>query len=269
MNHFEKKGIKAVGGVRISEIKANKILAEDGRQFPCDVPIWATGAEPQKVLQSTDLDILRGYIQVNDFMQSTTYPNVFAGGDCVSFESNKDDKPFPPKAGVYAVREGPFIAENASEFIKAQHENREPELKKYVPQPVFLSLLMTADSSAIGQKWGISFNGPWVWEMKDFIDTSFMKIFDPNYLFRDYKTKGTAEPVENNELFDDESKDDQAKLAEARAFALTLDHKKAAQMLKDVETEDGFMSRWMIIERMTKDDSFRDLVIPEVQLLDQ
>ena len=67
---------------------------------------------------------------------------------------------------------------------------------------------MTGDSSAIGQKWGISFNGPWVWKMKDYIDRSFMKIFDPNYLFNDYKTKGTEDPLENNELFEEENKED-------------------------------------------------------------
>jgi len=44
-------------------------------------------------------------------MQSTSHPNVFAGGDCVTMETYAHEKPqFPPKAGVYAVREGPFIA---------------------------------------------------------------------------------------------------------------------------------------------------------------
>ena len=43
--------------------------------------------------------------------------------------------------------------------------------------------------------------------MKDEIDRSFMKIFDPNYLFRDFKTKGYAEPLENNELFEEENKE--------------------------------------------------------------
>lgn len=44
--------------------------------------------------------------------------------------------------------------------------------------------------------------------MKDFIDRSFMKIFDPNYLFKDYATQGTLEPLENNELFEEETKED-------------------------------------------------------------
>ena len=42
--------------------------------------------------------------------------------------------------------------------------------------------------------------------MKDYIDTSFMKLFDPNYLFEGYKERGLegAIPLESNELFEDE-----------------------------------------------------------------
>ena len=32
-----------------------------------------------------------------------------------------------------------------------------------------------------------------------------MRLFDPNYLFKDYATKGCSEPIEINELFDDEA----------------------------------------------------------------
>lgn len=70
---------------------------------------------------------------------------------------------------------------------------------------------MTGDGKAIGTKFGIAFAGKWVWKMKDHIDTSFMKLFDPLYLFKDFENKGTAEPVENNFLFEDEKADEVAK----------------------------------------------------------
>lgn len=47
---------------------------------------------------------------------------------------------------------------------------------------------MTGDGKAIGTKFGIAFSGKWVWNMKDYIDRSFMKLFDPKYLFKDYET---------------------------------------------------------------------------------
>ena len=52
-------------------------------------------------------------------MQSTSHPNVFAGGDCVTME-NYADKPYPTKAGVYAVRAGPIIAQNLMNYIEGK-----------------------------------------------------------------------------------------------------------------------------------------------------
>jgi selenide,water dikinase len=96
-------------------------------------------------------------------MQSTSHPNIFAGGDCVTMETYAEEN-FPPKAGVYAVRAGPFIGQNVARFLTGQ------ELLKYVPQREFLSLLMLGDGTAIGTKFGITFSGKWVWKMKDYID---------------------------------------------------------------------------------------------------
>ena len=64
----------------------------------------------------SDLTLLEGFFRVNNYMQSTSHPNIFAGGDCVTMESYID-KPYPTKAGVYAVRQGPIIAENVKNYI--------------------------------------------------------------------------------------------------------------------------------------------------------
>ena len=69
---------------------------------------------------------MNGYFRVNDFMQSTSHPNVFAGGDCVTMETYAHEN-FPPKAGVYAVRAGPIIAQNVVKYIKNE------ELTPYIP----------------------------------------------------------------------------------------------------------------------------------------
>ena len=45
---------------------------------------------------------------------------------------------------------------------------------------------MTGDGSAIGTKFGIAFSGKWVWLMKDYIDSGFMKLFHPNFLYENY-----------------------------------------------------------------------------------
>ena len=123
---------------------------------------------------------MNGYFRVNDFMQSTSHPNIFAGGDCVTMETYASEN-FPPKAGVYAVRAGPFIAKNIMSFLKNE------SMTKYVPQRQFLSLMMLGNGKCIGTKFGMTMVGKWVWGMKDYIDLSFMHLFDPKYLFQDGK----------------------------------------------------------------------------------
>jgi len=85
------------------------VIFKSGVKKECNVAVWATGAEPQQVSMDSDLELMRGYFRVNNYLQSTSHPNVFAGGDCITMESYVEEN-FPPKAGVYAVREGPVIA---------------------------------------------------------------------------------------------------------------------------------------------------------------
>lgn len=94
--------------------------------------------------------------------------------------------PYPTKAGVYAVRQGPILSQNIISYVKKEN------LTKYEPQNSFLSLMITGDGSSIGQKFGISFVGKWVWKMKNAIDMSFVDLFNPNYLFKDFKNSGTS-----------------------------------------------------------------------------
>lgn len=168
---------------------------------------------------------------------------------------------FPPKAGVYAVRAGPILAQNVTNYIQ------QLPLTKYIPQKGFLSLLMTADGKAIGTKFGIAFSGRWVWNMKDYIDMGFMKLFDPHYLFKDFETKRFAEPLEKNELFDDEKKEEMIKVAPLREKVATMDPQTAAKTLKCEEDEIEFYERLFIIDRMGKDESYAKDVVDEFKIL--
>lgn len=247
-NQLKEKEIEVVPNARVQEIKEDRVILKDGSEIECNVAVWATGADPQKVSADSDLELLKGFFRVNNFMQSTTYKNVFAGGDCVTMESYVD-KPYPTKAGVYAVRQGPIIAENVKNFIQGK------PLVEYVPQTGFLSLVMTGDGNSIGSRNGISFYGEWVWKLKDYIDGSFMKLFDAHYLFKDYKKNGTKYPLPNFALFDDADEDQKAEIERLRNIANAMSPADAAQKLASSEVGDNqFQERWQILQRMTREE---------------
>ena len=80
---LEQRGIDVINNSTVTEVRPNSVLLNDGREIPCDVAVWATGADPHTVSADSDLDILKGFFRVNDHLQSTSHPNVFGGGDCI------------------------------------------------------------------------------------------------------------------------------------------------------------------------------------------
>jgi NADH dehydrogenase FAD-containing subunit len=107
-----------------------------------------------------------GFVEINDCLQSTSHPQVFAAGDIAS------SLHYPrPKAGVFAVRQGPPLADNLLNFAFDQ------PLRRHQPQRDALSLLSTGGRHAIACWYGLVWEGDWVWRWKDSIDRRFMQRF--------------------------------------------------------------------------------------------
>ncbi len=144
-----------------------ELIISDGSRLLTDDVIWAVSAgSPQWPVKTGLACDQRGFISVNKYLQSISHPNVFAAGDIAHFS------PQPlAKSGVYAVRDGQFLAHNLRRAIAGQ------SLKPYHPQRRFLSLLMTGDKAAIASRGALSIRGQWVWRWKDYIDRRFMQRF--------------------------------------------------------------------------------------------
>ena len=110
----------------------------------------------------------RGFIATDRCLRSTSGFPVFAVGDTGTMIAEP-----VPKAGVYAVRQGPILWQNVGRLLAGQ------SLREYVPQRSFLKLINRGDGYAIGQWKGFSFSGKWVMRLKDSIDTRFMEMFRP------------------------------------------------------------------------------------------
>ena len=53
---------------------------------------------------------------------------------------------------------------------------KEDEFLSYNPQTKFLKLITLGDEEAFGNKFGISFRGKWVWNLKKHIEAQFFLI---------------------------------------------------------------------------------------------
>ena len=97
-------------------------------------------------------------------LQVPGYDDLFAVGDCASM----DAAPWVPKAGVYAVRQGPVLDAN----LRAYLSGRRP--RAYRPQRDFLSILNLGDGRALAIKGWVAVSGRLAWLLKDRIDRRFM-----------------------------------------------------------------------------------------------
>jgi selenide,water dikinase len=164
---FKRRGINIRPGCVVTGYADGQLHLQDADPFTADVVIWATSAAPPSVLESFDLPKADdGFLATRPTLQSTGSDAVFVVGDTATFV----DRPLP-KAGVYAVREGPVLWEN----IRRRFNNQLPVV--YDAQSGFLSMLATGDGRAIGQYKGRAFHGGWVWKWKDHIDRKFMRMF--------------------------------------------------------------------------------------------
>lgn len=129
-----------------------------------DVVLWATGAVAPPVLSSMGLPTdVRGFLLTTDTLQSIGSASVFAVGDTGSIDGVPT-----PKAGVYAVRQGPVLWSNLQRMMSAG------PLQRFAPQRTFLRLLNAGDGRAVGEWRGISFEGTWCRRLKDVIDRRFV-----------------------------------------------------------------------------------------------
>ena len=108
----------------------------------------------------------QGFLLTRDTLQSTGADNVFAVGDTGTVEGMD-----MPKAGVYAVREGPVLWKNLRSLVKG----RVPS--PYVPQGDFLRLINTGDGKALMDYKGWAVHARWCWLLKDWIDSRFISRF--------------------------------------------------------------------------------------------
>jgi selenide,water dikinase len=163
------RGVVVHRGQSVVRVDAEGIRAADGTALPADAVIWATGAAAARWLAACGLRVdAAGFVAVNEALQSTTHPDVFAAGDVATMMAHPR-----PKSGVFAVRQGPVLARNLVAAAAGA------PLAAYAPQREALALITTGARHAVATRGAWSFAGAWVWRWKDRIDRRFMARYRP------------------------------------------------------------------------------------------
>ncbi len=158
-------------GFRVRVVEGDgphRVLAADGRQVAADHLFWVTGVgAPPWVSASGLATDAEGFVAVDACLRSVSHPDIFAAGDVAALQGQPR-----PKAGVFAVREGPVLAENLRRAVLGRR------LVRYRAQRRFLTIIGTGDGRAVASRGRWVAEGRWVWRWKDWIDRRFMSRFN-------------------------------------------------------------------------------------------
>lgn len=152
---------------RVTEIRAGTIVCDNHQEIKADSIVLASGASIPDWPAHCGLTISAdGFIEVNSFLQSTSHEFVFAAGDAATIVDEAR-----PKSGVYAVRAGKPLAANLIRFATGR------KLRVYTPQRNALALINLANKTAIASRNQLFFQGRWVWSLKNWIDSGFIRKY--------------------------------------------------------------------------------------------
>jgi selenide, water dikinase len=164
---FRRRGLRLLEKSATVRIERGAVQLESDKWLQADAVFVVTEASPAKWFAATGLPLDEGgFIAVDDRLQSTGDERVFAVGDCATVLKHRR-----PKAGVFAVRQGPPLARNLRHV--ALGEPTEP----FMPQSRYLSIIGTGDGRAVATRSGWAIEGAWVWRWKDHIDRRWMRQY--------------------------------------------------------------------------------------------
>jgi selenide,water dikinase len=153
----------------VAEVGPDFLRLKENIEFATDATFWVAGSAAHAFLGESGFDTdERGFLAVNDFLQSVSHPEVFGTGDCATNREHPR-----PKAGVFAVRAGPALAANLRAALSGA------PLKSSVTRRRFLALLSCGNRRAAGVYGPLVFGGWWVWWWKDRIDRRFLARYGP------------------------------------------------------------------------------------------
>jgi selenide,water dikinase len=148
-------------------VTPGRLRCATGEEIEFDAALWLTNAAPADWLRGTGLALdERGFVAVNDCLQSISHRFVFAAGDIAALTSRR-----LAKSGVFAVREGPPLARNLRRVCRGE------PLQPYRPQRHHLALISTGDKYAVASRGRWSAGGAWVWRLKDYIDRRWTRMY--------------------------------------------------------------------------------------------
>ncbi|WP_102348438.1 NAD(P)/FAD-dependent oxidoreductase [Bacillus sp. Marseille-P3661] len=94
---LESRGVQFTFGFPVTNVDPASVELKSGRRIETNTLVWTGGVQGNDVVANSGLEVNRGRVPVNEYLQSAAYKDVFFAGDC-AIVMGPDDCPYPPTA---------------------------------------------------------------------------------------------------------------------------------------------------------------------------
>lgn len=113
-----KRGVEFITSTPVTGVEGNVIQLKDREPIVANTLVWTGGVAPLPIVGESGLAADRGKATINDFLQSTSHPEVFVIGDASAHIPNPGDRPtYAPTAQV-AWQQGEIAGYNIFAQVK-------------------------------------------------------------------------------------------------------------------------------------------------------
>lgn len=141
------KGVTVITNAFIDKAEAGTLYLKDGKVLKGAVLCWAGGIKAPAILAESGFEVSKdGRIEVDRFLRTKQFPEVYALGDNALVPDSRNGK-FVPQTGQYAERQGDYIGQS---LFDEEHGFR---LQPYTPFSLGVAI-------SLGRREALTLSGP-------------------------------------------------------------------------------------------------------------
>jgi NADH dehydrogenase len=149
--------VEIMTNVRVKSFINSTVELNNGTIIKADTLVWTAGTSPCPLLATLPCEKERGRVAVNEFMEVSGYPGVWALGDCALIPDPATGNPYPPTA-QHAVRQGKVAGRNMAAAILGTR--KQPFVFKTIG-----ALATIGRRTGVARIFGFNFSGFIAWWM--------------------------------------------------------------------------------------------------------
>lgn len=114
-----KRGVEFLTGLPVTNVEGNVIDLKDGQKIVANTFVWTGGVQGNPLVGQSGLAVDRGRATVNEYLQSSSHPDVFVVGDSAVAFPEEGGRPYAPTA-QNAWQMGELVGYNLFAYLEGK-----------------------------------------------------------------------------------------------------------------------------------------------------